>query len=42
MRHAAMYEETDERFTTQTCSACGAHGGSKGIADLGIKAVGVQ
>ena len=35
----AWYEEVDERFTTQTCSSCGALPDSrpKGIAGLGIR-----
>ncbi|WP_426321590.1 RNA-guided endonuclease InsQ/TnpB family protein [Pseudoduganella sp. R-43] len=39
MRHGARYVEVDERFTTQTCSSCGALPDSrpKGIAGLGIR-----
>lgn len=39
VREGAWYEEVDERFTTQVCSACGALPASrpKGIADLGIR-----
>jgi IS605 OrfB family transposase len=39
MRHGAQYVEVDERFTTQTCSNCGALPDSrpKGIAGLGIR-----
>ncbi|WP_426337113.1 RNA-guided endonuclease InsQ/TnpB family protein [Pseudoduganella sp. R-31] len=39
MRHGARYVEVDERFTTQTCSNCGALPDSrpKGIAGLGIR-----
>jgi IS605 OrfB family transposase len=38
VRHGARYVEVDERFTTQTCSNCGALPDSrpKGIAGLGI------
>lgn len=31
------YVEVDERFTTQTCSQCGALSGPRGIAGLGIR-----
>jgi len=39
IRHGARYVEVDERFTTQTCSTCGALPESrpKGIAGLGIR-----
>jgi putative transposase len=39
VRHGARYVEVDERFTTQTCSNCGAMPDSrpKGIAGLGIR-----
>jgi transposase len=39
IRHGARYVEVDERFTTQTCSNCGALPDSrpKGIAGLGIR-----
>jgi len=39
VRHGARYIEVDERFTTQTCSDCGALPDSrpKGIAGLGIR-----
>jgi putative transposase len=33
----AMYTEADERLTSQTCSDCGAVGGPKGIAGLGVR-----
>jgi len=38
-RHGATFLEVDERFTTQTCSTCGAIPESrpKGIAGLGIR-----
>jgi putative transposase len=36
-RHGARYLEVDERLTTQACSDCGAVGGPKGIAGLGIR-----
>jgi len=36
-RHGARYIETDESFTSQTCSGCGAIGGPKGIAGLGVR-----
>jgi len=39
VRHGARYVEVDERFTTQTCSNCGALPDSRprGIAGLGIR-----
>lgn len=39
IRHGAWYEEVDERFSTQVCSACGKLPASRprGIADLGIR-----
>jgi len=39
IRHGARYVEVDERFTTQTCSNCGALPDSRprGIAGLGIR-----
>jgi len=39
VRHGARYVEVDERFTTQTCSDCGALPDSRprGIAGLGIR-----
>lgn len=39
VKHGAWYEEVDERFTSQTCSDCGALPDSrpKGIAGLGIR-----
>ena len=36
-RHGAVYIEADERLTSQLCSDCGAVGGPKGIAQLGIR-----
>lgn len=33
-----VYEEVDERLTTQLCSACGCTTGPKGVAELGIRA----
>jgi putative transposase len=36
-RHSALFLEVDERFTTVTCSVCGAHSGPKGIAGLRIR-----
>jgi putative transposase len=36
-RHRARYLETDERFTSQTCSSCQTRSGPKGIAGLGIR-----
>jgi putative transposase len=33
----ATFAEVDEAFSTQTCSACDARGGPKGIAGLGIR-----
>ena len=39
VKHGAWFEEVDERFTSQTCSDCGAMPDSrpKGIAGLGIR-----
>ena len=39
IKHGAWFEEVNERFTTQVCSACGCLPASrpKGIADLGIR-----
>jgi IS605 OrfB family transposase len=39
LRHGALFEEVDERFTTQVCSNCGDMPDSRprGIADLGIR-----
>jgi IS605 OrfB family transposase len=36
-RHGARYVEADERWTSQLCSDCGAVGGPKGIAQLGMR-----
>jgi putative transposase len=36
-RHGARYVEADERWTSQLCSGCGAVGGPKGIAQLGMR-----
>jgi IS605 OrfB family transposase len=36
-RHGARYVEADERWTSQACSGCGAIGGPKGIAGLGVR-----
>lgn len=36
-RHRARYVEADERLTSQACSDCGAVGGPKGIAGLGVR-----
>jgi putative transposase len=36
--HGAWYEEVDEKFTTQTCSACGARGGPQGREGLVVRA----
>jgi IS605 OrfB family transposase len=35
--HGVMFQEVDERFTTQVCSECSSLSGPKGIADLGIR-----
>ena len=32
------FQEVDERFTSQDCSACGARSGPKGLQELGIRA----
>lgn len=39
VKHGAWFEEVDERFSSQVCSACGSLPESrpKGIADLGIR-----
>lgn len=39
IKHGAWFEEIDERFTSQVCSACGTLPASrpKGIADIGIR-----
>jgi len=37
LRHGVSFEVVDESFSTQTCSDCGAIGGPKGIAGLGIR-----
>ena len=36
-KHRARYVEADERWTSQACSDCGAVGGPKGIAGLGVR-----
>lgn len=36
-RHGARYIEADERWTSATCSSCGARSGPKGIAGLRIR-----
>jgi putative transposase len=38
MAHGAWYAEVDERFSTQTCSACGARGGPQGREGLVVRA----
>lgn len=35
--HGAEYVEADERYTTQTCSACGARSGPKGRKGLDVR-----
>lgn len=37
MARRVWFEEVDEAFSSQTCSECGALGGPKGIAGLGIR-----
>lgn len=37
LRHGVSFEVVDEYLSTQTCSDCGAIGGPKGIAGLGIR-----
>ena len=37
MRHGAEYVEADELWSSQVCSACGARGGPKGFAQLGVR-----
>jgi transposase len=36
-RHRARFVEADERYSTVTCSCCGAAGGPKGIAGLRVR-----
>lgn len=36
-RHGARFIEADERWTSQTCSSCGARSGPKGIAGLRMR-----
>jgi putative transposase len=37
VKHGARFEEADERYTSQTCSACGSRSGPKGIAGLRVR-----
>lgn len=37
VKHGVWYEEVNERFTTQTCSDCGAISGPKGLQGLVIR-----
>ena len=37
MTRKVVYREVSERFSTQTCSDCGAIGGPKGREGLGIR-----
>ncbi|GAC1496424.1 MAG: RNA-guided endonuclease TnpB family protein [Steroidobacteraceae bacterium] len=37
MTPGALFVETNERMTTQVCSACGVRGGPKGLKDLGVR-----
>lgn len=38
MRHGALFVETDERYTTQTCSDCGSRNGSpRGVKGLRVR-----
>ena len=37
MRHGARFVETNERYSTQTCCACGARTGPRGIAGLRVR-----
>lgn len=37
MRHGAVYEDADERGSTQTCSACGSRSGPRGLEGLRIR-----
>lgn len=37
MRHGAVFVQTDERHSTQTCSACGARGGPRGLEGLRVR-----
>jgi len=37
IRHGAIFVETNERYSTQTCSDCGALGGPKGLKGLGVR-----
>jgi transposase len=37
IRHGARFVEENERYSTQTCSCCGAIGGPKGLKDLRVR-----
>lgn len=37
MRHGARFVEANERYSTQTCSCCGAVGGPKGLKGLRVR-----
>jgi IS605 OrfB family transposase len=37
MTHGAVFVETDERYSTQVCSACGARGGPRGLKHLRVR-----
>lgn len=37
MRRGARFVETDERYSTQTCSACSARGGPRGLEGLRVR-----
>lgn len=37
MTPGALFVDTNERMSTQVCSACGARGGPRGLKDLGVR-----
>jgi putative transposase len=37
MRHGAQFVETDERYSSQVCSACHTRSGPRGLKDLGVR-----
>ena len=37
IRHRARFVETNERYSTQTCSVCEARGGPSGLKGLGVR-----
>jgi putative transposase len=37
LRHGARFVETDERYSSQVCSACHTRSGPRGLKDLGVR-----